>query len=183
MSVKSIFPLSYFSDLFIAALVFLVAVRSRRIVDIVPVLWCVRLLLILLTFLSASPLTLLAAVESIDVVIVSVGRPVCKRCLYRWLCGAIMLDRSSLGSCSGNSGGSLWNVAFRFRFLRSYLRSFGRLETECSCIEQRRAETTVSQPDPQSDDMLTEGQIGIYRHLFAAFEQKLHLAVLRSGVA
>ena len=84
VGVQSIFPLPYFSDLLVAVLVFLIAVRPRWIIDVVPVLHYVRLFLIaLLTTLLPASLSLLSTIKPIYIVLISVTCPVCYRSFRR----------------------------------------------------------------------------------------------------
>ncbi len=74
MSIQAILPLPDLSNLLLAMLILLVAVRSRGIIDIIPVLRRGRLLLILPSFLARAALTSIGSVEAIDVVVVA--RPI-----------------------------------------------------------------------------------------------------------
>ncbi len=87
MRIQDILPVPNFSNLFIAILILFVIIRSRGIVDIIPVLWDGRLFfvtgIVLLALLPSCSLTLLTPVEPVDVLIV-VG-PVCYCRAGTWL--------------------------------------------------------------------------------------------------
>lgn len=90
MSVQSIFPLPDFSKLFVAVLVVFVVVRSRWIINVIPILRYNGLLFVRLPLLFPStPLAFLARIGAVDIIVVSIGRPVCESSLRRgqpWCC-------------------------------------------------------------------------------------------------
>ena len=71
MSVESVLPLSDFANFLITVLVFFIVVRSRWVVDIIPILWYFFYSTILLALLSSTTLSLLTSKEVIDIVISS----------------------------------------------------------------------------------------------------------------
>lgn len=77
MGIQTVFPLSNFGYLLIAVLVFIVVIRPRWIVDIVPILKELLRFSVLLPLLPSATLPFLASVESIDIVVLG-NRPVCK---------------------------------------------------------------------------------------------------------
>ena len=82
--IEPILPLSYLPNLLIAILVLFVAIRPRRIINVVPVLGHVRLFFILLALLSPPALALLAAaIETVHIIVISLRRPIRKRSLGR----------------------------------------------------------------------------------------------------
>jgi len=77
VSIQPVLPFSDLPDFLIAVFVLVVTVRSRRVIDVVPVLRNSMFFAVLLTFLSATSLSLLpATVEAINVIVVSGGCPV-----------------------------------------------------------------------------------------------------------
>lgn len=77
MSIQTILPLSNFGYLLVAVLVFIVVIRPRWIVDVIPILEELLRFSVLLPLLPSTTLPFLASVESVDIVVL-VGRPVCK---------------------------------------------------------------------------------------------------------
>lgn len=93
MRVETIFPFSHFSYFFIAPLIFLVVVRPRRIIDVVPVGDHFRTLSILLPLFAATALPLFCSIEAIHILVICGCSPVGE-------------GRLSLGTngCSGRIG-------------------------------------------------------------------------------
>jgi hypothetical protein len=87
VSIQPVLPFSDLPDFLIAVFVLVVTVRSRRVIDVVPVLRNSMFFAILLTFLSATSLSLLpATVEAINVIVVSGGCPVGQCTFGLWSC-------------------------------------------------------------------------------------------------
>lgn len=86
MSVEEILPFSHFTDLFLAVLVLFIVAWSARIVDVIPILSRLSRILVLLAFLSTSPLAFLG-IKIVHVFVVGRGScPICKGGFRRRRC-------------------------------------------------------------------------------------------------
>jgi hypothetical protein len=68
--VKTVFPLSHFSDLLFTVFVIFVVVRAARIINIIPVLNNILRTTILLAFLPATPWPLFPTKDVIDIFVI-----------------------------------------------------------------------------------------------------------------
>lgn len=87
VSIQPVLPFPDLPNFLIAVFVLVVTIRSRRVVDIVPVLSNCMFFTVLFTLLSPTPLSLLSTtIEAIDIIIISRGRPVSQRTFGLWPC-------------------------------------------------------------------------------------------------
>ena len=135
VGIQHIFPISDFSDLFVAISILFVIVRSTWIINIVPVLGDLFSLPVLLPLLASTTLPLLT-IEVVDIIVISC--PICERRFHWlrslrgrrrwfWSAGGIFHWRRGRESGRGRNCRS-WRsefarYGFRFGFLSRYLRS------------------------------------------------------------
>lgn len=108
MRIKTVFPLPDLSNLLIAMFIFLVVIRPRRIVNVIPVLHKLPHIAVLLPFLATTALSLLARI--IRIVIVG---PICQRTLH----GGSGCSRYRRISTSGCRRSRLWQRRLGFLLL------------------------------------------------------------------
>ena len=120
VSIKPILPIPHLRDLLFAMLIFLIAIGSRRIVYVIPILGYLDVLFVFLPLLASTPLTLLGAVEAVHVLI-AIGCPVGKGILWRRLCDSSRgIRRSCCGLiCTQRLMDGLLHRRLGFWFLRS----------------------------------------------------------------
>lgn len=103
MSIQPVLPFSDFPNFLVAVFVFVVTVRSRRVIDVVPVLRNGMFFAVLFTLLSATSLSLLpTTIEAINVIVISSGCPVGQCTFGLWPCsigGYGRVDELIRGSC------------------------------------------------------------------------------------
>ena len=86
MRIKPVLPFSDLHELFIAVLVIFIVIWTTGIVNIVPILRSMGFCLVLLSLFSTAALSLLAVIESMDVVVLALCCPIRERGLHWGAC-------------------------------------------------------------------------------------------------
>src|SRR5277367_917524 len=86
MSIQPVLPFSDLPNFLVAVFVLVVTVRSRRVINVVPVLRNGMFFAVLLSFLSATSLSLLPTIKANNIIIVSSGCPVSQCTFGLWPC-------------------------------------------------------------------------------------------------